>query len=455
MNTSSLATFLNSMEKKGLLNTAANETIQNFLDYRIKSTGKIYLTYAALMGALFISAGIVLFFEEFWADMPKHVRGVLSCMPFVAGVFFYFQALTKYPNSTSFKEAASVFYMLMIGATMYLLSQTYAIEENVDLFVAIWLIAGLKILYIYRSVGAAFIYLILICRFIYPSITMTFIIPSGYAVNEKFYLFWIFFIGILPHLYLTLNRISDRQGLRAIVLGWLISILLVLSLPLAFTAGHLWWGLAIIIGFYIIGKKYYGGNLSALGRPFQTTALFLIFYDLMLVSDDFTRTQLFSKDGLETMGSWRVLDIASYFTGCATLLTLTIVALVMARKNASFNRYVIYTPFLFLLLIGTYYLDVVLPTNITGRDWITFNWLSFFILNLYVLGFGISAMMKGNRSKSVLYMFYGLAMVANLMWARYADMDLTFWLKGLFFIGVGFVFFIIHYLSVDDFEGES
>jgi hypothetical protein len=73
-------------------------------------------------------------------------------------------------------------------------------------------------------------------------------------------------------------------------------------------------------------------------------------------------------------------------------------------------------------------------------------------VNFFVLGFGINALIKGRRYSSVLYMFYGLFVISNLMWVRYFDMDVAFWLKGLFFIGVGFVFLLIHRNSQDEFE---
>jgi len=80
------------------------------------------------------------------------------------------------------------------------------------------------------------------------------------------------------------------------------------------------------------------------------------------------------------------------------------------------------------------------------------EWFGFLVLNFYVLGFGINAMIQGNKSKNVTYMIFGLFQITFLLWMRYFDMDLPFWLKGLFFIGVGGMFFLIHYLSKDDFE---
>lgn len=461
MNTSALALFLNSLEKTGLLNASANEKIQSFLDYRIKSTGKLYLTYAAFTGALFIAAGIGLFFEEFWKTWHQHVRGTLSVFPFLTGLTCYVFTLKRYKHSISLKEAASIFYMLMIGLSLYLFADTYAVNENTDLFVVVWLSVCIATHLIsrfifknhyYRSTLAVFFYLILICKFIYPSISFTFFIPSGYGLNEYYYLFWIFFFAFLPVFYKTLDFGSKRQGVRAIFLGWVICILLVFVLPIGFKAGYLWWALSILLAFYLTGKKFYADNLTALGRPFQTTALFLLFYNFILVTGDYTRSALFEKDGLQNIATASVEELVSYILGCCTLIVLTVTGIIYRRKNKTLNRYVLFVPILFMLLIGTYYLDEFMPADIMWRNAFTLNWLSLFVLTIYILGFGINAMIQGNKSKNVLYMFYGLALVANLMWAKYSDMDLNFWLKGLFFIGVGCMFFLVHFLSRDEFE---
>ncbi|MBK6952054.1 MAG: hypothetical protein IPH24_08400 [Crocinitomicaceae bacterium] len=116
----------------------------------------------------------------------------------------------------------------------------------------------------------------------------------------------------------------------------------------------------------------------------------------------------------------------------------------MKKKEAPLNRYVIFTPFLFIFLYMIYCL----------KEYLSFDmeWLGFFVLNFYVLGFGISAMILGNKSNNVFYMIYGLFLVCALLWMRYFDMDLAFWFKGLLFMGVGLMFFLIHYLSADEFE---
>jgi uncharacterized membrane protein len=68
MNTSALINFLNVLKKNGILNFNANQKIQQFLDYNNKSIGKLFLTLAAVIGALFLSAGVFAIISHNWDD---------------------------------------------------------------------------------------------------------------------------------------------------------------------------------------------------------------------------------------------------------------------------------------------------------------------------------------------------------------------------------------------------
>src|SRR3989338_5676590 len=383
MNTDGLLNFLNSMEQKGVLNAEANGQIQHFLTSKNTSIGKLFLTLAAIIGSLFLSAGVFAIISHNWSDFPRHVRGVLSFVPSLVALFFYYKAVFKHPKSTSWIEASSLFLMLMIGASIALVSQTYQMDGDFDKFITVWLILTLPLFYIARASGIAIFYLLLSTKFLFPDIQYDWFMPSGMTLNEKYYLFWLFLIAFLPHFYLTLNRKETRQGFRSIYLGWVIAVFLVVTMPFAVKAGYTWWALALIMAFYLVGKKYYRHNISALGRPFQTMALFHIFYYLINFSNEQFSDLIFRLDEF-------------------------------------------------------YQVDL--------------TWWSFLIFNIYVLVFGVNAMVMGNRSGSVPYMIYGLFLICFLLWVRYFDMDVSFWLKGILFMIVGGLFFLVHFLSSEEFK---
>jgi len=444
MNTSALLNFLSSLERQGILPSVANKKIQDFLDYSVRSTGKLFLAFAATIGALFVSAGVFAIISHNWDDFPKHVRGILSFVPALVALYFYYLAVFKHPKSTSWIEASSLFLMLMIGATMALVSQTYQMDGDFDRFVIIWLCLTIPLFYIARASGIAIFYLILACKFLYPSWSFNLFGGSEFALNDRYYLFWVFLFAFLPHFYFALNKTSNQQGFRSIYLGWVLAIVFIVALPFSVKNGYLWWGTATIMGFYLLGKKFYAGNISSLGRPFQTITLFFLFQFLLMLSTDFFYDLIYRFDGLKDINIWTGELKFFYFTGLALVMALSFLTLYLMKKGMIFNKYVIFTPILIVFMYFVYSMNEFFDFDM--------EWFGFLVLNFYILGFGINAMIKGNKSKNILYMFYGLVIIAYLMWMRYFDMDIAFWLKGIFFMGVGGLFFLIHSLSADELE---
>ena len=144
------------------------------------------------------------------------------------------------------------------------------------------------------------------------------------------------------------------------------------------------------------------------------------------------------------MSTWTTEQIFFFYTGFILLAGLTTIAIISRKRGMPLNRYVIFVPFLFVLMYLVHFLK--------NYDDFDLTWLSSLLLNFYVIGFGVNAMIQGSKSGSILYMIYGLFVICFLLWMRYFDMDISFWLKGILFIGVGFMFFLIHYLSKDPLE---
>ncbi|HLP53716.1 MAG TPA: DUF2157 domain-containing protein [Fluviicola sp.] len=444
MNIDGLLNFLDSLEQKGVLNSEINGQIQHFITGKNASIGKLFLTLAAIIGALFLSAGVFAIISHNWNDFPRHLRGALSFVPSLVALFFYYKAVFKHPKSTSWIEASSLFLMLMIGASISLVSQTYQLDGDFDKFITVWLILTVPMFYIARASGIAVFYLLLSTKFLFPDIQYDWFMPSGMTLNEKYYLFWLFLFAFLPHFFLSLNRNSTRQSFRAIYLGWLIAIFLVATMPFAVKAGYTWWALALIMAFYLVGKKYYRHNISSLGRPFQTMALLHIFHYLLYFSNEQFSDFMFRLDKLRQFKEWTNEQVTFFIIGILLTAALTVIAILWRRKEAVLNRAVIFIPVLYVFMFGIFCVNDYYDVDLT--------WWSFLIFNIYALVFGVNAMVMGNRSGSVLYMIYGLFLVCFLLWARYFDMDVSFWLKGIFFMIVGLSFFLIHFLSNEEFK---
>ncbi len=440
MNTSALISFLNKLAAKGLISTKANDKIQDFLDYNTNFFGKLFMVLVAICGSLFAAAAIFELISHNWDDLPKHVRGAMSVIPLLIALYFYYIALFKYKNSVVWIEASSMFLFLMIGASISLVSNTYQLDGDFNKFMWVWLLSSVPLFYIARASGIAILYLGMAFWFIYPEIR--FFWGFGVERNENYLLFWMFFFLLVPHFLMILNYKSRKQGMRAIYLGWIIAFCLYLALPAAFAGGWLFWGLAILLAFMLVGNRFYAKNLTVFGKPFQFMALWAIFHSLLSVSNKDGLKYLFELENLSYLDELEPTAMKHYILGLIVVIGLTVLAFIYIRKKSVIHKSITYLPVLILFVMILHYIN----------QWYAFDmtWLGRVAINFYVLGFGLAAMILGNREKNIAALFYGLFLICALLWARYFDMDISFWLKGIIFLFVSGLFFFINYIFAEE-----
>lgn len=447
MNNQALVIFLNKLETMGVISITANQKIQSHIDFNYRFSGRLFLVICGIIGALFASAGVFSIISHNWDDLPKHVRGFLSLVPSLAGLYFYYLAYFKHRGSKVWIEASSVFLMLMIGASISLVAQTYQMDGDFSKFIKVWLFLTIPLFYIGRSSGIAILYMGLNMYFVFPLIRWGFFgLPSDYDLNSQWYWFWIFFAAFIPHYIMVLNKKERFQGPRSIYLGWVIALSFYMGLPIIFQGGFIFWALTIVVGYQFLGHRYYADNYSILAKPFQFVSYFALFTSLLSLSDKYNIRQLFRQENLENFGNYDGKQQLFFVVGFLAMIAISLIAFKYSDKKTSLMRYMIMLPVLIILLMVLHYLD-----QVWSVDW---TWLGWVIFNFYVLAFGISAMIYGSRDKKMLPMFYGLFLVCILLGLRYFDTDLSFWFKGIVFLCVGGFFFFINYVFSEDVENE-
>ena len=66
------------------------------------------------------------------------------------------------------------------------------------------------------------------------------------------------------------------------------------------------------------------------------------------------------------------------------------------------------------------------------------------LINALVLLIGFSSITTGSENQNVAQMVFGFVLISLLLWIRYYDLEWNFILKGLTFLGIGGVFFLIN-----------
>jgi uncharacterized membrane protein len=445
MNTAILISFLNKLTARGILSAQANDKIQDYLAFRTNFFGKLFLVLTGIIGALFASAAIFELICHNWDDLPKHLRGVMSLIPVLIALVFYFLALFRHKENVVWVEASSMFVFLMIGASMALITNTYQMNEDITKFMMIWLLCAVPLFYIARASGIAILYLGMSCYFLYPEVSWFW--GFGVERNEDYMLFWLFFFLFLPHFFMILNFKERRQSIRAIYLGWCIALCLYLALPVAFQGGWLYWALTLLLLYMVVGNRFFGQNLSILGKPFQFVALWAIFHSLLSASNPHGLNYIFELENLSYMEELTNSQMMFYWLGLIILIGSTALAFMTIRKKSIIHKSITYLPILIGFMMFIHYM--------AQWDYFDVGWLGRLVFNIYVLGFGVTAMILGNRQKNMAALFYGLFLICFLLWARYFDMDIAFWLKGIIFLCVSGMFFFINFVFWEDVDSSA
>ncbi|NVK63804.1 MAG: DUF2157 domain-containing protein [Flavobacteriales bacterium] len=446
MNTTQfLLNFADKIEQKEIVNQSTAIKIRSYIRKLEDSTPiELFLIVSGIMGALFCAAGIFSLIGHNWDDYSKTVRGVLSILPAIIALYFYYRAIFHHPKSRPWIEASSVFLMLMIGASIALVSQTYQLDGDFTKFIKVWAVLTIPLFYFARASGITILYLGLISVLVVDLSFGWFGIPNV-RESENSMWYWYLLLGYLPHYYFALKKKSRLQSIRIVYMSYVVYLSLFLAMMVTVKGNYFLWIATTSAAFYLLGKRFMGENSHIFARPFQLfsqswISILLIALsnkdsiNMILGNDSFVHMfQLSDSNSLyREMNSELSSERLFYFVLLMMVMVgLYIVYFLFKKHFKDVSKLVLFTPlFLFFVMILHEYL---LPV-----------WMVVFLVNAYVLLLGLNALTTGSENKNVAQMVYGFLLISVLLWLRYFDTDWNFILKGLVFIGIGGVFFLIN-----------
>jgi hypothetical protein len=118
-------------------------------------------------------------------------------------------------------------------------------------------------------------------------------------------------------------------------------------------------------------------------------------------------------------------------------IILTLLAGTLLFKQLKFKALVDIQPisWIFILFIVTFIIGLSSP-------------LSVLMINLFVFAIGIITVKNGAKQDHLGVLNFGLLIITALIGCRFFDTDLSFILRGILFISVGFGFFMTNYLML-------
>ena len=446
MNTTKfLLNFADKVEQKEIVNQPTAIKMRSYIRKLEDSTPiELFLIVSGIMGALFCSAGIFAIIGHNWDNYPKYIRGMFSVLPALTALYFYYRAVFHHPKSRPWIEASSVFLMLMIGASIALVSQTYQLDGDFNKFIKAWALLTLPLFYFARASGITILYLGIISA-LAVNISLDFLGLPHWSENDHDVWYWLLLLGFLPHYYLSLNKKSRTQSIRVVYMSYVIYFSLISVVWVTFEGNFILWITTIHAALYLIGKRFMGGNDNLFARPFQLLSQLSIVSLLVMISNKSRLNVYFQNDSflrlfenedeekVKTLLESNAQDDKMFYfiVLIVALAAIYFVYFYFKKQFKDVSKLILFAP-AFMLLMMVFH-EYMFP-----------DWFVVLLINGLVLFIGFNAMFTGSENQNVAQMVFGFVLISVLLWLRYYDMDWNFIMKGLTFIGIGGAFFLIN-----------
>lgn len=406
---------VNELVRAGVITDKEASKIREYYQEKAESPNNRLFIVFGILGAILVGLGIILIIAHNWDELSRGTKTSFAFLPLLIGQILCGFTLIKKQDSVAWRESASAFLFLAVGASISLVSQIYNIPGNIGSFILIWMLLCLPLVYIMRSSVASLLYLIGITYYA---------CETGYWSfhSSETYFYWLLLLGALPHYY---HLFKKKPGSNFMIFhNWIIPLSIVISLGTLAdkTAELMYISYFSLLGlFCIIGNSRFFDLQNTRNNAYKIVGSLGTMGLLLALSFDWFWMDLRTGDLLNTF------SIGSPEFLAAVILTLLAGVLLFFQKS-KFD--IIETVFIFFI-----------PIFFLGQ-------LTLFgavLINVFVFVIGIFKILEGVKKDHLGIMNYGLLIITALILCRFFDTDLSFIFRGILFVLVGVGFFTTNY----------
>lgn len=397
---------LTHLEISGLIDQTLSARLRNY--YTSEAAGErkpLAILLCTSFGAILAGLGIILILAHNWPEFSRSTRMVISFIPLLLGQFLAGHALLNHNRSLPWREGASAFLTLSIGASIALIGQTYHISGDLPRFLLTWSLLALPLAYLFRAaLPTALSWLGLTAWCLAARIT-----------NES--VVYFFPLMLLPAPVLVMIwRQTDRR-LARIWLCWIMALCLLTGLGAQFSTlnGFSVSCFALLLSLYYLVDQLVSGNLEPLRRrPLAVIGCCGLVLLIFLQTFEFFR-------GVRALPFHAIFkfNLLSGLT-LANLLALTIAC----YRLRSFSL-LTYGSGGILMLIYTFSRGNISPQSTLA------------IFNLYLFTLGALTLHHGLRNNKMVVVNGAMIIFAMMITARFFDTHIPFTVKGVAFLLIG------------------
>lgn len=374
----------------------------------------------AILGALLVGSGIILTLASNWEELGRPARAVLSFLPLLLGQTLAGWTLWRRTDSVAWREGASGFLALTIGASIALVGQTYHLSGNLAGFLLTWLLLGFPLIYLYRSATVTMLYLVGATGWVIETQNQ-----GGHALW-----YWALLAGALP--FLRMEHRRDAEAPRNAFLGWVLC--LVLCVGLGVSLEKILPGLWIVVytamfaAFALLGRDALTGRS---GQPFRVVGGVGTVVLALMLTLDFAWRDIgynFYRGGTDRFLEW--YGVVDYALVLLSLSAVTVLGVRCGTRGAWGGLIWAVSP----VLASTFFVLASLEQESILRQG------PIAAYNIYLLVLGVSVLRGGIVSGMIGRANAGLGILALLFTFRFFDSDLGILARGVAFIIIGMGF---------------
>lgn len=409
---------------QGIITSGQKAQIEQWLDERQgRLPGMIF--WISLLAGVLVALGIMLIVAHNWDNFPHTVRLALSLIPALAGTgLMLFAALRRFENLI-WMELGSLLQLIGLGASIALISQVYHVNGSMESYLYAWLMVFTPTQILLSGRLSLLFYLIL---------STWFVCAAGYNASPDVRAMNIGWM-LLVMSYSVRNLYDGNRSVSLLrAFSWLFPPCLALGFgTLGFKGGHpelLFLAYAALIGWSIMA----GENIKNVDDRYRINGFrFFGRLGLMILFSLFSYKFFWEKVVHEELfgSNTGFVALPLFWIGVVFLVCLPLYLLLRVDRGVGLTK----TPeILAVLLFGIDFFLLGKFAPLAGM----------IITNLMMLGLGLYYLQKGISEQSLLWLNYGLFWLAVLLICRFSDMSQGYLARGLFFIGIGMLLFMVN-----------
>jgi uncharacterized membrane protein len=360
-----------------------------------------------------------------WDDLPHALRMVFALIPAMTGTGIMLYAALKRFENTTWMELGSLLQMIGLGASIALISQVYHVNGSMESYLFAWLLVFSPTQILLSGRLSLLLYLIL---------STWFVCAAGYNFSpdvKPLHVGWM----VLVMVYSVRNLYREQKSVLLLLsYSWIFPICFALGFgTLAFKSKHpefLFLGYVALSGWFIVSGE-----------------------------DIKTQNDSYRLNGLRIFGRLGILILFSLFS--YRFFWKQVIQDELFNSGIAFVTLPLF--WVVIILLAGLFLYPFLRANrrdivfkIPELAAIALFGIAFFLLgrylplagmiltNLLMLGLGLYYLQRGIAGKSLLWLNYGLLWLAVLLICRFSDISQGYLIRGLFFIGVGILLFLVN-----------